>query len=66
MKDVSVTKCINIWINFFLNINAGFITQGCITQDCLLVMAEKQKEALDKGELSGGTANEPIKSFQLH
>ena len=50
MKDVCMIKCINTLTKFFLNINAVFYYN---TQHCLLMMAEKWKEALDKGRLSG-------------
>ena len=50
MKDVCMIKCINNLTKFFLNINAVFYYN---TQHCLLMMAEKWKEALDKGRLSG-------------
>ena len=60
MKDVCMTKCINVLIKFFLNINVVFAN---ITQHLLLVMAEEWKEILEKGWLCGAMLMDLSKAF---
>lgn len=57
-----MTKCINIYIQIFSKYQCGFC-QGYNTQNCLFVMVEKWKGALDKGGLSGALLRELSKTF---
>ena len=47
----------------FSKYQCGYNRQGYNTQHCLLVVAEKQKEVLDKGDLGGALLTDLSKAF---
>ena len=62
MKEVCLNKCLPFLMIYFSKHQCGF-RKGFGTQQCLLTLLEKWKNAVDKGKIFGALLTDLSKAF---